>query len=138
MSAQPHRSRRRASSSASVITLPPEPVQSNPLSIRPSHVPRQPSATEPTPATSYIPSVLTLLQSTHRYSSYVASGFLSLHALNTCLIPLFTVLSDRNEALSKIDNGFMITRYLYRPSESTEIALVVAPLAIHEIGRAHV
>jgi Protein of unknown function (DUF1691) len=133
MSAPPPRSRRRASSNASVITLPPEPVQSNPLSIHPAHVPRQPSATDPIPSKSYIPSVLTLLQSTHRYSSYVASGFLSLHALNTCIIPFFTVLSNRNAALSKIDNGFMITRYLYRPSESTEIALVLAPIAVHVI-----
>lgn len=118
--------RRRASSGASVVTLPPEPVRSNPLALHPTHI-NPPSS----PAPTYVPSVLTLLQSTHRYSSYVLSGFLGLHALNTCIIPLVTVISNQDAALSKIDNGFMITRYLYRPSESVEIGLILVPLGIH-------
>src|SRR5947207_2971311 len=120
--------RRRASSGASVVTLPPEPVQSNPLALRPAQINRPSS---PTPTKSYVPSVLTLLQSTHRYSSYVLSGFLGLHALNTCVIPLVTVISDQDAALSTIDNGFMITRYLYRPSESVEMGLILVPLGVH-------
>ena len=124
--------RRRASSGASVVTLPPEPVRSNPLALHPAHVSR-PSSLAPT--RSYVPSVLTLLQSTHRYSSYVLSGFLGLHALNTCIIPLVTVISNQEAALSEIDNGFMITRYLYRPSESVEMGLILVPLGIHVLIR---
>ena len=118
--------RRRASSGASVVTLPPEPVRSNPLALHPT-----PISPPSSPAPTYVPSVLTLLQSTHRYSSYVVSGFLGLHALNTCIIPLVTVISNQDAALSKIDNGFMITRYLYRPSESVEIGLILVPLGVH-------
>lgn len=122
-------SRRRASSSAgSVETLPPEPVHSNPLALRPAHVSRSPSPEAHMPQ---VPSFLTLLQYTHRYSSYVLSGFLGLHALNVCVVPLVTVFSNNEAALSQIDNGFMITRYLYRPSPSVEIALVLGPLAVH-------
>jgi hypothetical protein len=119
--------RRRASSGASVVTLPPEPVRSNPEALRPADI----SSPSPHPTKSYVPSVLTLLQSTHRYSSYVLSGFLGLHSLNTCIIPLVTVLSNQDAALSKIDNGFMITRYLYRPSESVEMGFILIPLGFH-------
>jgi hypothetical protein len=129
MSSRPHHQRRRSSGEA-IETLPPEPVQSNPLSLRPSHISPE-SSSFPPPSKSYVPSVLTLLQSTHRYSSYVLSGFLGLHALNTCIIPLVTTFSTQQNALSSIDNGFMITRFLYRPSESTEMALILAPLGIH-------
>lgn len=122
-------SRRRASSSAgSVETLPPEPVHSNPLALRPAHVSRSPSPEAHMPQ---VPSFLTLLQYTHRYSSYVLSGFLGLHALNVCVVPLVTVFSNNETALSQIDNGFMITRYLYRLSPSVEIGLILGPLAVH-------
>jgi Flp pilus assembly pilin Flp len=131
ISMHPHRQRPRADSNVSVETLPPEPVQSNPMSLRPSHAAREPS--DHIPAKFYAPSLLSLIQITHRYSSYVASGFLGLHALNTCVIPLITAISSQDDALSKIDNGFMITRYLYRPSESVEIGLILAPLAVHVI-----
>jgi hypothetical protein len=131
--------RRRASSSASVTVLPPEPVQSHPHSLHPAHISHEPSSPSsadlpPPSPKSYFPSVLSLLQSTQRYSSYIATGFLSLHALNTCIIPLCTALSNTEEALSKIDNGFMITRFLYRPSESTEWTLVLLPLAVHVLS----
>jgi hypothetical protein len=128
MSSRPRR--RRASSSAGVEILPPEPVHANPLALRPAHLSRSPS---PEPHVPQLPSILTLLQFTHRYSSYALSGFLSLHALNTCLVPLFTIFSNNETALSKIDNGFMITRYLYRPSGSVEIGLVLCPLAVHVV-----
>jgi hypothetical protein len=132
MSSRPdHHRRRRASSGVTVETLPPEPVQSNPLTLCPTHV--SPPSSPPPSYTPRMPSVLTLLQSTHRYSSYVLSGFLGLHVLNTCIIPLVTVISSQEDALSKIDNAFMITRYLYRPSQSMEISLVLAPLGIHVI-----
>lgn len=118
--------RRRASSGASVVTLPPEPVRSNPVALDPAHI--SPSSNPPT---SYVRSVFSLLQSTHRYSSYVLSGFLGLHTLNTCIIPLVTAISNQDAALSQIDNGFMITRYLYRPSESVEMSLILVPLGVH-------
>ena len=105
-----------------VEDLPPEPV----------HEDRSPS---PSPTeTIRIPSLIALLQATHRYSSYALTGFLSLHALNTCIIPFTTLISPNQAALSKIDNGFMITRYLYRPSGPIEIALVLAPLGIHVVS----
>src|SRR5271170_6818347 len=126
MSSRPRR--RRASSSAGVEILPPEPVHSNPLALRPAHLSHSPS---PEPHVPQLPSILTLLQFTHRYSSYVLSGFLSLHALNTCIIPLVTIASTSESALSKIDNGFMITRYLYRPSQSVEAGLILVPLGVH-------
>jgi len=114
-----------------VEDLPPQPVYSAPEAIRPIH---KDSSSSPTPTESTpIPSLLTLLQATHRYSSYVLTGFLSLHALNTCIIPLTTLLSPNRGALSKIDNGFMITRYLYRASGPVEIALVLAPLGVHVV-----
>ena len=117
--------RRRASSGVTVEDLPPEPV---PVSFRP--IPSTHDSS-PSPAKFRFPSVLTLLQSTHRYSSYLLSGFLGLHALNTCIIPLVTVMSSQEDALSKIDNGFMITRYLYRPSEPVEMGLILVPLGVH-------
>ena len=120
--------RPRSSSTESIEILSPEPVYSNPLALRPAHV--SPSHS-PKPESRHVPSILTLLQLTHRYSSYALSGFLGLHALNTCIVPLFTVFSNNETALSTIDNGFMITRYLYRPSESVEFALIWGPLAIH-------
>lgn len=125
----PHRPR-RVSMGIPVEDLPPEPLHSNPLAIHPVHDDRPPT---PPPASDIpaLPSFLTLLQATHRYSSYVLTGFLSLHALNTCIIPLTTVFSSQQTALSKIDNGFMITRYLYRPSEHLELGLVLVPLGIH-------
>ena len=118
--------RRRASSGASVVTLPPEPVRSNPVALDPEHI--SPSSNPPT---SYVRSVFSLVQSTHRYSSYVLSGFLGLHTLNTCIIPLVTAISNQDAALSQIDNGFMITRYLYRPSQSVEMGLILVPLGVH-------
>jgi hypothetical protein len=125
------RHQRRRSSGVSVEMLSPEPIQSNPAALDPSNISsNQPS---PPPPKSYLPSVLTLLQSTHRYSSYVLSGFLGLHALNTCIIPLTTILASEDNALSTIDNGFMITRFLYQPSKSTEIILILAPLGIHVV-----
>jgi hypothetical protein len=125
MSAHP----RRRSSAGSVETLPPEPVHSNPLAIRPANIAGESSPPPPVA----LPSLLSVIQFTHRYSSYVASGFLSLHALNTCIVPLLTFFSSNESALSKIDNGFMITRYLYRPSEQVEVALILAPLGIHVV-----
>lgn len=123
--------RRRRSSSFSIETLPPEPVQSNPLSLHPIESPdRSPSPSIPK---SHIPSFLTLLQATHRYSSYALTGFLGLHALNTCVIPLFTTFSPQNAALSTIDNGFMISRYFYRPSDAVEVSLILAPLSVHVV-----
>lgn len=127
---RPQNHNQRTSSAELVEALSPAPIQSNPLTLRPAHLPRSSS---PRPEGSYFPSVLTLLQSTHRYSSYALSGFLSLHALNTCIIPLITVISTQEAALSKIDNGFMITRYLYRPSESVEMGLILAPLGVHVV-----
>jgi hypothetical protein len=112
-----------------VEDLPPEPIHSDLLAIRPAHKDHSPS---PTPKED-IPSLLTLLQATHRYSSYVLTSFLGIHALNTCIIPLTTLISPSQSALSKIDNGFMITRYLYRPSDHIELALVLAPLGIHVV-----
>jgi hypothetical protein len=124
--------RRRASSGAGVETLPPEPLQSSSLSLHPM-APSAPSE-PPSSKSSTAPSLLALLQATHRYSSYVLSGFVGLHALNTSIIPLTTLLSSETAALSTIDNGFMITRYLYRPSRPVEIALVFAPLGIHVLA----
>jgi len=129
MSSRPRR-RRASSSAGSIETLPPEPVHSNPFALRPAHVSRSPS---PEPHVPQLPSLLTLLQFTHRYSSYALSGFLGLHAINVCIVPLVTIFSNNETALSKIDNGFMITRYLYRPSESAEIAFILCPLAIHVV-----
>jgi Protein of unknown function (DUF1691) len=125
----PHRPR-RVSMGIPVEDLPPEPLHSNPLVIHSVHDDCPPTPPPPSHIPS-LPSYLTLLQATHRYSSYVLTGFLSLHALNTCIIPLTTVFSSQQTALSKIDNGFMITRYLYRPSEHVELGLVIVPLAIH-------
>jgi len=127
MSSRPRR-RRASSSAGSVEILPPEPVHSNPLALRPAHISSSPSPEHHVPQ---VPSILTLVQFTHRYSSYALSGFLGLHALNTCIVPLFTVFSNNETALSTIDNGFMITRYLYRPSEPVEFALIFCPLAVH-------
>jgi hypothetical protein len=131
MSSLPHHSHRRRSSGVAVVDLPPEPLHDNPMTLRPLNISPDGSSSSPPPRKSYIPSVLTVIQSTHRYSSYVLSGFIGLHALNTCIIPLATTFSSQQSALSKIDNGFMITRFLYRPSQSTEIALILAPLGIH-------
>ena len=77
------------------------------------------------------PSLLKTLQWTRRYSSYIFSGFVGLHALNTCIIPLATLVSGGDAALSKIDNGFLVTRYLYRPSQTVETILVWVPLGLH-------
>jgi len=121
---------RRTSSDTTVETLPPEPVQSNPVSIRPAHTPNEDSSK------SFLsdfkpPSVLQLVQGLHRYSSYAFTGFFGLHLLNTNLIPLSKFFSSPERALSTIDNGFMITRYLYRPTLNIEMTLVFVPIAIH-------
>ena len=128
----PHRPR-RVSMGIPVEDLPPEPLHSNPLPIHPVHDDRRPTPPPPTDIPAVVPSFLTLIQTTHRYSSYLLTGFLSLHALNTCVVPLATVLSTNQAALSKIDNGFMITRYIYRPSEPVELGLVLVPLGIHVV-----
>lgn len=130
MSSHSHQTGHRQSD-ASIETLPPEPVQSNPSALHFNSPPQDRSSSSRPATNSYAPSVLSLLQTTHRYSSYVFSGFLGLHALNTCIIPLTTLFSSPEIALSKIDNGFMITRYIYRPSGAVEIGLVLAPLGIH-------
>jgi MDM10-complementing protein 1, transmembrane domain len=51
-----------------------------------------------------------------------------------CVIPLFTITSPADVALRRIDNGFMITRYLYRPSELVETGLVWGPLVVHVLS----
>jgi Protein of unknown function (DUF1691) len=122
----------RRRSSAGVETLPPEPVQANPLSLHPS--PR--ARTPPSEIEVRLPSVLSLVQTTHRYSSYVLSAFLGLHTLNTCIIPLVTLVSSHEDALSTIDNGFMITRFVYRPSPAIEVGLILLPLGLHVISGA--
>jgi Protein of unknown function (DUF1691) len=125
----PHNQHTEALLDASVEDLPPEPVQSSPLALRPA--PTSPNSSDSPTSYFHLPSALTLLQSTHRYSSYILSGFLGLHAVNTCIIPLITLISTRNAALSQIDRGFFLTRYLYRPSETVECAVVLVPLGVH-------
>jgi len=129
----PHREnvQRRPSMGISVEELPPEPLQSNSLTLRPANGPNSSSPNAPSKTKKQFPSFLSLLQATHRYSSYALTGFLGLHALNTCVIPLLTAFSNQSDALTAIDNGFMITRYFYRPSDAVEAAIIFAPLSLH-------
>ena len=76
-------------------------------------------------------SVLNLLQTTQRYSSYTFSGFVGIHILNNVVIPLATWSQSSSLAVSTIDSAFEHTRKVYRPSPVVEFGLVFIPLAVH-------
>jgi hypothetical protein len=99
------------------------------MSSRSPHTGHLPSDATVDPANSRVPSGLTL-QTMQRYSSYAFSGFLGLHFANTCIVPLTTWFSSKT-AISNIDNGFMITRQIYRPTLAVESSLIFAPLFVH-------
>jgi tRNA (guanine26-N2/guanine27-N2)-dimethyltransferase len=88
-----------------------------------------PSDASVEPRKSRIQSIL--LQTAHRYSSYVLSGFISLHFVNTCIIPMATWSSSSKTAVSNIDDAFTITRYIYRPSLTIEMGLIFLSLLVH-------
>ena len=76
-------------------------------------------------------SVLTLLQTTRRYSSYVFTGFIGLHVVNNLVVPLATWMSDSQTAISTLDHVFNIARVVYRPSAVVEFGVILVPLALH-------
>lgn len=75
----------------------------------------------------YLPSVLSLLRTTHRYSAYTFSAFSVIHFLNTGVAPLLSPVSD----LTFANENLTAARALYQNSYLSEAVLVFGALGIH-------
>lgn len=104
--------------------LPPSPIYSPKL--RPADNDLPPDRTSPK-TNEWVPSVLSVLRTTHRYSAYTFSGFSIIHFLNTGVAPLFSRVTD----LTFADENLTAARALYRYSYVSEAVLVFGALGVH-------
>lgn len=104
--------------------LPPTPIRS------PEQLGQESDTVEPTfpPARrDYVPSILSVLRTTHKCSAYLFSSFAVIHFLNTGVAPLLSPIND----LTFADENLTAARALYRCSYASEAIFVFGALGIH-------
>lgn len=114
----------------SIHQLPPSPIHSPNVSSSDDETIDPFIKNEFVPRTDYLPSVLSVLRTTHRYSAYTFSAFAVIHFLNTGIAPLLSPLKD----LTFADENLTAARALYQSSALTEVTVVFGSLALHVVS----